>query len=293
MASSGRHNVDASAARGARTLGLHLHTIPGYNETRMSTSIRTLRCLPCLALLGVGALAQAQNDPQTPASVSAEARAEAERLSDDLEKLAERQVWAGVEHKYEDLAALGVPLEQRDYLYGAYAARELGDVAAAYDRLQAAARMGGSKEIVDWLWDIDHSYGNVDLLMVPPRATELACDEMPMDPNQRKAVEAAVRAAKATGTYRGLLPQGKYSFGGVAFQVEPGVSVRIEVNPRVRKKGPAEPVIRYPQAPPTQGGTTAGAGGSTATGTGGTTQTPPPSDTGTPDIRDPFSDPQE
>lgn len=259
----------------------------------MIRPILALRRLPTLALLGVCALAHAQSSAPPSPPVTAETRAEAERLSDDLEKLAERQVWPGVEHKYEDLAALGVPLQQRDYLYGAYAARELGDVAAAYDRLQAAARMGGSKEIVDWLWDIDHSYGNVDLLMVPPRSTELTCDEMPLDPNQRKAVEAAMRATKATGTYRGLLPQGNYTFGGVAFQAEPGVSVRIEVNPRVRKKGPADPVIRYPQAPPTQGGTTSGAGGSTATGSGDATQSPTPSDTGTPEIRDPFSDPKE
>lgn len=242
----------------------------------MSHAILALRALSPVLLLALARPALAEEPPAEGGFVTAEAKAEAQRLSDDLEKLAKRQVWTGVEKKYRDLVAIGVPLEQQDYLYGAYAARELGDVAAAYERLQAAARLGGSKEIVDWLWDIDHNYGNVDLLMVPPRSVELACDEMPMDPNQRKAVEAAMRKAKEEGSYSGLLPKGSYTFAGQPFVAEPGVSVRIEVNPKVRKKGPAPPLIRYPQAPPTQGGTSTTAAGSSSVGASSAPPAEPP-----------------
>ncbi len=245
---------------------------------------RPLLALTLLCSLALAAKARAQ---EAPVEITAEARAEANRLGDDLEKLAKRQVWSGVEKKYRELESLGVPLEQQDYLYGAYAARELGDVASAYVRLQAAAKLGGSKEIVDWLWDIDHSYGNVELMMVPARAVDLIPEEMPLDPNQRKAIEAAVRAAKDDGVYRGLLPRGKYTFAGQPFSAEPGVSVRIEVNPKTRKRGPAEPLIRYPQAPITQpssgqSGTPDPAPGSSSTGTGTSSPTPtdPPSPTG-------------
>lgn len=262
---------------------------------------RTSIALLCVAALWAPAARAQTTSPDAAVAPSAEARAEANRLSDDLEKLAKRQVWSGVEKRFRELETLGVPLSQQDYLYGAYAARELGDVVSAYERLQSAARLGGSKEIVDWLWDIDHNYGNVELMMVPSRSVELVPEEMPLDPNQRKAVEAAVKAARDDGAYRGLLPQGKYSFAGVPFSAQPGVSVRIEVNPKTRKRGPAEPLIRYPQAPitqpgpsapaPTTGGTSAPAEGSSSTGsTGSPPETSAPAE---PPTSSPSEQPQE
>lgn len=175
--------------------------------------------------------------------------AEHERLSDELEKLASRQVWTGVERKFRELERLGVELTDRDYLHGAYAARELGNVLACYQRLKAAAQKKGTKEIVDWLWDIDTNYGHVELLSVPPRATELGTAEMPFDPNQRNAVEAAIKSARADGIFVGMLPKGDYTFGGQRFSVEPGISVRIEVSPKARRQGIAEPVIIRREAP--------------------------------------------
>lgn len=193
----------------------------------------------------------------TPLLVASDARAgdvvaaEHDRLSDELANLVKRQVWTGAERKYLELEKLGIELSLDDYLNGAYAARELGDVESAYVRLQNAARLGGSKEIVDWLWDIDHNYGRVELIMVPARSAELVCQEMPFDPNQRKSVETAIKAAKAEGTYIGMLPKGRYSFAGLEFSVDPGVGVRLEVSPKVRKNGPIDPVIRKPTLPGT------------------------------------------
>jgi len=171
--------------------------------------------------------------------------AEHERLSDEMDKLAQRQVWAGVERKYRELERLGVDLTEQDYLHGAYAARELGHVLACYERLKVAARINGTKEIVDWLWDIDHNYGNVELVSVPPRSAELTTVELPFDPNQRNAVEAAIKSAATDGIFVGMLPKGDYVFASQPFSVEPGVSVRIEVSPKMRRQGLAEPLIVY------------------------------------------------
>ncbi|MFT5686216.1 MAG: hypothetical protein ACI8RZ_007172 [Myxococcota bacterium] len=103
--------------------------------------------------------------------------------------------------------------------------------------------------MIDWLWEIDSNYGHVELLTVPNRSTELVVAEMPFDTSQRKAVEIAVAAASDDGTFSGLIPKGSYTFSGQSFMIEPGVSVRIEVSPRVRRQGIIEPVIIYRDTP--------------------------------------------
>lgn len=176
-------------------------------------------------------------------------QAEHERLVDEMETLVARQIWAGVERKYKEMQKLEIELTQEDHLHGAYAARELGDMAAVYERLKKAAQVDPTKEVIDWLWEIDSNYGHVELITVPNRSTELAIEEMPFDTSQRKAVEIAVSAANDDGTFSGLIPKGSYTFAGQPFMIEPGVSVRIEVSPRVRRQGVIEPVIIYRDTP--------------------------------------------
>ncbi len=172
--------------------------------------------------------------------------AEAARISDELERLAQRNAWSGVDRLYRKLEALGVDPTLEDYMHGAYAARELGDVLIVRTRLKAAARSHQSKEIVEWLWKIDNTYGRVELVSVPQRSTTLEAAVMPFDPDQRKAVEAAIASVGDNGVFVGMLPEGEFSFSGQQFKVEPGISVRIEVSPRVRRHGPIAPVIVYP-----------------------------------------------
>ena len=73
--------------------------------------------------------------------------------------------------------------------------------------------------------------------------------ELPFDTAQRKAVEIAIEEAKDEGTFTGLIPKGSYTFAGQPFMVEPGISVRIEVSPRVRRQGVIQPVIIYRDTP--------------------------------------------
>jgi hypothetical protein len=180
-----------------------------------------------------------------PAWAKDVAEAEHERLSEEMKQLAERRVWSGVERNYQELVALGVPLTLEDYLQGAYAARELGQVKAVHERLTAAAKLKPRKDVVDWLWDIDNNYGVVELVATTGRHAELSAAEMPFDPNQRKCVEQAIERARDDNTFVGMLPKGEYTFAGQKFTVEAGLSVRIEVSPKQRRQGLVEPVIIY------------------------------------------------
>ncbi len=175
--------------------------------------------------------------------------AERARLSDDLDNLVQRQVWPGAERKYRELAALGLPLRVDEHLSGATAARELGDIQSAYERLKLAAEVKSTKVVLAWLWDLENNYGHVELVTAPSRSADLAIDASPFDPTQRKALETAVRAAKQDGSFSGMLPKGGYRFAGQPFTVEPGLSVRIEVSPRIRRQGLIDPVIKYRELP--------------------------------------------
>ena len=84
---------------------------------------------------------------------------------------------------------------------------------------------------------------------MPARSAELTVATPPFDPNQRKALDAAVRMAKQDGVFDGMLPKGDYVFAGQKFSVEPGISVRIEVSPRMRRQGLIDPVILYRELP--------------------------------------------
>lgn len=181
----------------------------------------------------------------SPAQAKDETQAEHDRLSGEIDKLASRLVWSGVERKYRELERLGVEPGFDDLMHGATAARELGDVERCYQRLKGAAKLNSTKDVLNWLWEIDSNYGHVELLTVPSRAAELEVAEMPFDPNQRKAVEFAMAGTRQDGIFVGMLPKGVYTFATQGFQVEPGLAVRIEVSPRVRRQGLIDPVIVY------------------------------------------------
>jgi len=185
---------------------------------------------------------------QAVAEVDAE-QAEADRLSGEIRSLAGRQVWAGVERKYGQALALQGVLESDVHLTAAYAARERGDLLSVYERLSRAAEVKPTKEVVDWLWDLDHNFGRVNLIADRKGTAELKVKQMPLDPNRRQAVVAAIAQAEETGDFKGLLPRGEYSFVGQEFRVEPGISVRVEVSPKARRQGLEAPTIIYKELP--------------------------------------------
>ena len=206
-----------------------------------------------LALIAFGAQARgAEAVPASPEAVAA-AAAETDRLSGEIRSLAARQIWSGVERKYRQAITLGSPLEGEIHLVAAYSARDRGDLLAVYERLSRAASQGASKEIVDWLWDLDHNFGSVNLNADRKGTALLSMAQMPLDPSRRQAVEAAIAMCRDSGEFRGLLPRGDYKFSGQEFRVEPGISVRVEVSPKVRRQGIQAPTIVYRELPTAQG----------------------------------------
>lgn len=194
----------------------------------------------------------------------ADERAEAEhlRLSGELEQLSQRQLWAGVDKKFIELEKLGVELTYEDLLHGAHASRALGNMADAYARLKRAAKLDTTKEVLDWLYSIDMHFGMVELVRTPKKGDVLTIGALPFDPDQRAAVERATSAVADNGLFSGLLPAGDYVFCGQAFTVQPGIAVRIEVSPKMKK---TQGIIVNVQTAPTWG-----------EGTSTTPATPPP-----------------
>ncbi len=230
-------------------------------HTRPAGVVRATVVAPAAALVlrlaVLGGLLAAVAVPRAHAAPAEEAsdrdlqtrEAEHARLSDEMERLSQRQIWEGVDKTFRKLVRLEVKLTEKDYLTGAFAARELGRVLQVRERLQEAARIHGTREIVDWLWDIDNHYGRVELVSVPARSSTLEAKVMPFDPNQRKAVEHAMRSVQDDGLFVGMLPKGEYTFSGQPFTVEAGIDVRIEVSPRMRRQGIIEPVYVRPDRP--------------------------------------------
>lgn len=194
-----------------------------------------------LTCLSAGAARDAVVPPPDPAVVAAEHQ----RLSDELQRLVERQVWVGAEDRFRACEALGVPLTFQDLLNGAHAARGQGDARASYERLRRAATLEASRQVVDWLWDLDTGYGKVVLTTNPPKGVDLKVEALPFAPDRRAAVEFAIARLKSEGRFEGLLPLGNYTIGDIPFKVDADVAIQIEVSSR-------KPKVKEPRAPSPQ-----------------------------------------
>jgi hypothetical protein len=163
----------------------------------------------------------AVDTPAVPISGN-QKEAEYIRISQEMEKLATRNAWPGVARMYDELVATGVPPSFEDLVIGAHAARALGDVASERDRLLVANGMKEDREILDWLWEIDSSYGSVFLGCDIGKDT-FSADVMPFEPDQAQSVMFAQQQITEKGVFQGYLPQGSYKFGQSTFTVQPRV----------------------------------------------------------------------
>jgi len=148
------------------------------------------------------------------------------RLTEEMRRLSKRNAWKGVEAAYLELEVLrdkrDVALEYEDYWLGAQSARAMGDINAVYSRLKLAAKVDGSREVIEWLSDLDANYGQVDIASKKKEDVALAPAAMPFAPDQRAAIEAAQALVVEEGEYAGLLPKGAYSFGPESLTVVAG-----------------------------------------------------------------------
>ena len=179
-----------------------------------------------------------------PAAADEVNLAEYTRLQQELEKLASRNAWAGVERTYTAMLATGATLGHNDHVAGAHSARAMGNITAARERLMRANEITEDREILDWLWEIDSNYGRVFLAADKgSKNAVLSCTAMPFNPDQRRAVEFAQQLVTETGVFDGYLPQGAYQFGNpnktpYSVQVVPRVqSVRIDTRTKESATG--------------------------------------------------------
>lgn len=140
-------------------------------------------------------------------------QAEFIRLSQEIEKLAARNAWTGVERAWPLLEATQVPPTFEVLLAGAHSARALGNVDAARARLDVAKTLREEREVIEWIFDIDQHYGRALLACDPARhPAGLEPDAPPFNPSMQRAIEFA-RGLLADGCYfEGLLPEGSYKF---------------------------------------------------------------------------------
>ena len=186
------------------------------------------RVLLLLSLV-VGPPSLAGDASDTDTSVRSEDRSEYKRLREELDRLAKRNAWSGVERTFMLMVETGVPPTFDDYKIAANAAQNLGSIQDARDRLIAATNLREDKEVLDWLWSIDDTYGKV-YLAGDIGENVLTVDHAPFDPTQARALQVAIEAVATTGMFEGLLPKGDYSFGPHRVEVRPRVSqVRIDV----------------------------------------------------------------
>lgn len=146
------------------------------------------------------------------------ARHEVLRLTEEMERLAERNAWVGVERMYDQIAAAGGTSDRKILLLAADAARHTGDVVAMLDRLAKADLLLHTEEVQARMSDLLETYGRVQLVPRRRRGV-LVADERPFRPDAAAAIEHAQRVLDRD-VFDGFLPVGSYQLDGVPFSVQ-------------------------------------------------------------------------
>jgi hypothetical protein len=181
-------------------------------------------------MIWLWATALAANPEPVPASPVPNV-AEYERLTQELEVLASKNAWSGVERTFQELLATGVPPSAADWLRGAESARVVGDIGTVYLRVREARKVEpDNRMIVEWLYAMDQQFGQVVLACDLGSLIQLRCDAMPFDPEAQRAIRFAQQQIRDTCWFDGRLPEGNYRFYEKEIQVVPQVqTVRLDL----------------------------------------------------------------
>jgi len=175
-----------------------------------------------LLLTSTPALAARSSDVQ---------QSEYHRLSGEMRSLCRRQAWQGVDRTYRALVATGVEPSALDHVRGADAARALGDIASARERLLASVRLQVHRDAIEELYRIDTELGRVALA-----GEGLSAEAPPWLPEHRAAVAFAAERLAEEGRFVGFLPPGAYRLGDHRIEVVAGESLTIEADPDDRPR---------------------------------------------------------
>lgn|GEM_PF-2622522 len=154
----------------------------------------------------------------------AAAKAEVNRLGDELRKGLQKGNYQQAARGYESMVGTTCALAEAHHSLGAQAYYGLGNITSGV----AAQRNGGAEESKQATETLK-SYGSVKIKNRGKSKRELKkTDDAPFDPTQRKAIEFAQSKVQADGEFEGYLPEGKYEISGDAFQVEAGKEVSVK-----------------------------------------------------------------
>lgn len=155
--------------------------------------------------------------------------AEVKRLDTEMTRLAQKDLWSGVDRKYRELLELKrAEIPPRVHLLGAQAAQALYDVGATHQRAEAAlAAAGADLEIIEkasrWLSEVEVGYSpiTVELSVAYPAQVELVPLDLPAfaPPRIRGAIEHAGTRLAEDRRFEGFLPKGRYRIGDTVFEV--------------------------------------------------------------------------
>lgn len=152
-------------------------------------------------------------------------RAEVERLTTTMRRLAAKNAWAGVERTWAEIRALepepGAPL----LLLAAQAASQRGDLVSVVKRLAEAQAIADTEDVGARLLDLTTAFGPVQLTGLA--GSTLEAGQGAFRPDAIAAFELARKGMAEEGHYQGFLPVGSYTLDGEPFEVVAGTYVVI------------------------------------------------------------------
>lgn len=155
------------------------------------------------------------------ASAPAEAVSpEARRLMENMDSLAEKNAWTGVDRNYGLLMELGEDVPFKYHMLGAEAASTQGMTYERYVRLQAAIAVQADAEVQSSVDAIVAQYCLIDLKGKERLHPKLVVQSMPFAPDQRRSIEYAQTFLEGAGSFKGMLPIGTYGVGTHEFTCE-------------------------------------------------------------------------
>jgi len=169
--------------------------------------------------------------PEDPAVSQSQRESEYKRLSHEMDTLAKKTAWAGVERTFKRMVETGIEPTFDDLRTAATASQALGDIHATFTRLNQARELREDKELFEWIWALERAYGRVLLAGNPGKVT-FEAKVIPFDPTQAKVVQYAQKSIEETGVFEGWLPVGEYTFGGVDILVKDSNTSRRTVDLR-------------------------------------------------------------
>jgi hypothetical protein len=160
------------------------------------------------------------------------AEAEQYRLQVELENLARKSAWPGVDRTFKELEALGLPLSLADYLLGAQAAIQGGDLFLGLSRVQIGLAASTADEdpnspysrAKELATSIESRFGQVRISLGTKKTCipVLMLSPLPFAEDERVAFEQARKRIQEDRSFTGLLPAGSYKIDTNSFSVEAG-----------------------------------------------------------------------